>query len=328
MQTTTEASREPRQADPEPQELQPPVSSVPGGEPGLSPALRAALPAIFALGRILIAIVGRTPRPIAHAIAAAVSIPLRRITWRTCRRNIDAFFTPLGWTEPQRDRLFRAHQRYMVRLRLDAARVLSGPEAELTRVTELHGEEHLIAARAAGRGVLLVGAHEGTWWHAPTLLARRGHDIRSVFNSFPLATIDEYLVDRARARGIRLSLVDQGAASAFKACSRENAAFYLTFDLAVRPRSAELFPFGRVRLPVERGPAILALRLGMPIIIIECEQLPDGRSLVRLRPPLDPRDAAGRDPDALCRLWVAHLEARVRARPEQWWPWGFAELSP
>ncbi|HET9482265.1 MAG TPA: hypothetical protein VFP98_10965, partial [Candidatus Polarisedimenticolia bacterium] len=98
--------------------------------------LHRALPAIFLTSRALIELVGRLPRPLGHAVAAAVSVPLRRITWKRCRANIDIFFGPLGWSIAERDRLFRAHQRYMVRLRLEAARVLAGPPGEVEKVTE------------------------------------------------------------------------------------------------------------------------------------------------------------------------------------------------
>jgi len=289
--------------------------------------LRRALPAIFVTSKALISLVGHVPRPVGHAIAAAVSIPVRRITWNRCRNNLESFFGPLGVPAAERERIHHAHQKYMVRLRLEAARVLAGPAHEIERVTEFVGAEHLDRALSAGRGALLVGGHEGTWWHAPAYLAGRGVPLRAVFNSFPLKRIDDYLVRRARARGIRLSMIDQGAAEEFRSCSRDNEVFYLTFDLAVRPQSAALFPFGPMRLPVERGPAILALRLGMPIILVESIHLPRGRSLIRLLPPLDVSSLGPHRVDALCRLWTERLEARVLARPEQWWPWGFAEFA-
>ncbi len=296
---------------------------VPVAKPSL---LRRMLPVIVPVSKAIVEIVGHVPRPIGHAIAAAVSIPVRRLTRDRCRGNMEAFYAPQGWSAAERDTLFRAHQCYMVRLRLEAARILAGPAGEVERVTHLEGEEHLRAVIAAGRGALLVGMHEGTWWHAPTLLARRGYDVRTVFNSFPLKSIDDYMVRRARRRGLRLSLVDQGAAEEFRACTRDNAVFYLTFDLATRPESAELFPFGPALLPIERGPAILALRQGMTIVPVECEHLARGRSLVRLLPPVRQDLLAEGRVDALCRQWVARLEARVRARPDQWWPWGFADL--
>ena len=299
------------------------VPQVPAARPTL---LRRMLPVIVPVSKTLVEIVGHVPRPVGHAIAAAVSIPVRRLTRDRCRSNLEAFFAPQGWSVAEREDLFRAHQRYMVRLRLEAARILAGPAEEVERVTRLEGEEHLRAAIGAGRGALLVGVHEATWWHAPTLLACRGYDVRTVFNSFPLKSIDDYLVRRARRRGLRLSLVDQGAADQFRLCSRDNAVFYLTYDLAARPESAGLFPFGPTLLPIERGPAILALRLGMTVVPVECDHLEQGHSLVRLLPPIDPEALGGGRVDALCRHWAARLEARVRRRPEQWWPWGFADL--
>jgi KDO2-lipid IV(A) lauroyltransferase len=304
------------------------TAATPAGPAGKPTLLRRLLPAIVPASKALIEIVGRLPRPAGQLIAAGASIPIRRLTWQRCRANIDAFFAPQGWDATQREALFRAHQRYMVRLRLEAARLLAGPIAEIEQVARLEGEDHLRAAIAGGRGALLVGIHEATWWHAPTLLARRGHDVRTVFNSFPLKSIDTYLVRRARRHGLRLSLVDQGAADEFRACARDNALFYLTFDLAVRPDSAAPFPFGPTLLPIERGPAILALRLGMVLLPVECDHLAGGRSLVRILPPFDPRRLGEDRVDELCRLWVARLESRVLRRPHCWWPWGFVDLMP
>lgn len=303
----------------------PPIEAGPVPGPSL---VRRALPAILLTSRALVEVVGRVPRPLGHALTAAVSVPLRRLTWKRCRSNLDAFFGPLGWSEAERERLFRAHQRYMVRMRLEAARIVSGPRAEVGRVAEVEGEEHLRAALAGGQGVLLVGAHEGTWWHVPMRLARDGFDVRSVFNSFPGAGTDAFLVRRARSRGLQLSIVDHGAAEQFRACARENGVFYIAFDVAIKPPLATPFPFGPVRLPIERAPAILAARLGMPVLLAECEHLPQGRSAIRIRPPLAAPPSAVARADALCRAWIASLEARVLARPEQWWAWGFIDLLP
>lgn len=270
--------------------------------------VRRALPAILLTSRALVEVVGRVPRPLGHALTAAVSVPLRRLTWKRCRANLDAFFAPLGWSEAERERLFRAHQRYMVRMRFEAARVVSGPRAEVARVAEIEGVEHLRTALAGGQGALLVGAHEGTWWHVPMRLARDGFDVRSVFNSFPGAGTDAFLVRRARARGLHLSIVDQGAAEQFRACARENGVFYIAFDVAIKPQLATPFPFGPVRLPIERAPAILAARLGLPVLLAECEHLPRGRSAIRIRAPLEGGASAAARADALCHAWIESLE--------------------
>lgn len=290
--------------------------------------VRKALPAILLTSRALVEVVGRIPRPVGRAIAAAVSLPLRQLTWKRCRANIDSYLEPLGWSEAERERVFRAHQRYMVRMRFEAARVISGPPGEVMGLTEITGEEHLNEALARKRGVLLVGAHEGTWWHVPTFLAQRGRDVRSVFNSFPGARTDEYLVRRAREHGIRLSIVDHGAAEQFRACARENALFYMAFDVAIRPPLATPYPFGPVQLPIERAPAILAARLGMTVLPVECAHLPRGRTEIRIRPPLSLEPGPLGRADALCRAWTSDLETRVRTRPEQWWAWGFVDLLP
>jgi lauroyl/myristoyl acyltransferase len=282
---------------------------------------RRHLAEIFAASRVLLWACGKAPRPAGHALAAAASRGLRRITQRRVRENVAKAFP--SWTEPQREALFVAHQRYMVRLRLEAARVLEGREGEIERVTTLRGEEHVRRALAMGRGALVVGAHEGTWWHAPAMLAARGLGVKSVFNSFPLRTIEDYLVDRAGRRGIGLSVIGRDATDSLRTASRENAVFYASFDVAVRPESAARFPLAGALLPVERGPAIMARRLRMPVLWVSCEHVADG-SLVTIGEPLDPTTL---DADALCARWTSELERTLRERPEQWWGWGFTELD-
>ena len=295
------------------------MPQTPPTRPGF---VRRHLKAIFGVARVLMWTCGKAPRPVGHAVAFAASLGLRRITQRRVRENVAKAFPE--WTAARREEHFRAHQRYMVRLRLEAARVLKGPAGEIERVTELHGEENLRRALEKGRGALLVGPHEATWWHAPAICAARGFSVRSVFNSFPLREIEEYLVAGAAWRGIALSVIGRDAADSLRAASRENAVFYLSFDVAVRPSSAARVPLMGALLPVERGPAILARRLRMPVVPVTCFHLPDGRSRVEIGDPIDPATLSA---DETCVRWAATLERTLRERPEEWWGWGFAELD-
>ena len=149
--------------------------------------------------------------------------------------------------------------------------------------------------------------------------------MQSVFNSFPLRSIEDYLIKYAGRRGVALSLVQRGAADAMRATSRSNGVFYVSVDLPVRDDGATLYPMGPVDVPLEWGPAILARRLNMPIVPVTCEQVAGGLSSVMLSAPVDPMTVTA---DELCRRWVADLHERLMTRPEQWWAWGFTQLRP
>ena len=84
-------------------------------------------------------------------------------------------------------------------LRLDSM----APEA-LAGAIEIHGEEHLEAARAAGRGVILVSAHLGNWEWGAAWLATRGPRVHVVARAHASAGVERLFQRLRRGWGVSM----------------------------------------------------------------------------------------------------------------------------
>ncbi|HEY2955384.1 MAG TPA: lysophospholipid acyltransferase family protein [Candidatus Eisenbacteria bacterium] len=77
-----------------------------------------------------------------------------------------------------------------------------GSEA-LDRAIEVRGAEHLAAARASGRGVILLSAHIGNWEWGAAYLGARGTRLHVVARPHPSAPVEEFFARRRRRWGVR-----------------------------------------------------------------------------------------------------------------------------
>ena len=84
-------------------------------------------------------------------------------------------------------------------LRLDSM----APEA-LAGAIEIRGEEHFEAARAAGRGVILVSAHVGNWEWGAAWLAARGPRLHVVARAHASARVERLFRRLRRGWGVSM----------------------------------------------------------------------------------------------------------------------------
>jgi lauroyl/myristoyl acyltransferase len=304
----------------------PPVAAVPPSRPvgWVNRCLRAVFLPVF---RFLFRQMGTLPparaEPLARALGVLKALPQRR-------RQGENFAKLFPRLDAREVRTLRArHVRYLARMSIHIARSLHQPAGEVRARVVLRGEEHLRAALARGRGALVVGAHFGTWWHAPGRLAVEGIKVSTVVNSAldaPMASFMERLGSRY---GVTLAYVNQDAYGAARDAFQRNEVFYIAFDRSLRPERSLQLPLAGAQLPVDPGPAILALRQRPAVLWVGCHHEPDGTSVVELLPELaiGPGTAL-RTAEALSREWVGRLEKDLARWPEQWWPASFSSLTP
>jgi Kdo2-lipid IVA lauroyltransferase/acyltransferase len=278
---------------------------------------------IFFVAQFFIWLTTRLSEDRAKFLMRLIFVPASRYNRKLCQRNLATVFRPLNWNPAQLGQLYRAHLEYMIRFQVETARCFSIAPADFKQIVSVQGEAHLQATLKKGRGVLLVSGHAGTWWHVPCFLAAQGYKLGVVFNSFPYARIENYMTRHAHRHGIELAFVDKGVQKMVRRASRENEIAYLTFDVAVRKKHANWVPFGRTKININPGPAILALRYQIPVLFVSSHQGDDGRSHVIIHPEVGPQPE---NPDSLCRLWAEKLYADILLHPEQWWGWGVSDL--
>lgn len=291
---------------------------------------RVLLGAVVSVFRAYFRGLGRLSAPWAYRVARGV-VPLLLFANRhKQRQNLERYFGPDMRTDPRLQDLPTRIHRYEARVHVDFSRLATlSPEA-LCAWISLSGEEHLDAALAGGRGVMLVSDHAGTSWLAvPALLASRGYPLHMVANPMSAPGVDAWLTFGAERFGVHLSFVGRGVPRVAQRALGRNEIFCVTFDVSVNvPRSTWL-PFGATTLPVDPGPALLTSRFGVPVLqVTTAHDGPWGLRMTIHPPSLPPGTGEERpDPAQLSRQWIDRLERQIAERPADWWPWSYVALG-
>jgi len=255
----------------------------------------------------------------------------RRLEWlmgRNRDRNLRAYLDVGEGGSARLEELRRAHREYMARVRLNTALIGGWNSDDLRREVGIEGAEHLERAAAGGRGVLVLAAHAGNWWHAAAALPALGYRAEAVVSPGLPRPMIRHMNRIARNFGRSLAFVGEGAYEAARARFREGGAFFIAFDFSVRPEHDEWLELSPgLALKIDPGPVILALRHRVPVVWARCWYDARGRSRVAYLPPVETR----RDGDfgtrrELVDELLRQLREQIEARPEQWWLLTFGEL--
>jgi len=197
---------------------------------------------------------------------------------------------------------------------LDFLALLRGDPVELRRSTR--GEEGLVRAAAAGRGVLLATAHIGSWEMAALFLAKRGRRVT-------LVSIPEEIgwLGRLRSR-IRSEqehdeiLLGDDPMAAIEVMTRLRAGEFVGVQLdRVAGGGSASVPFCGHRLRMPRGPARLAHATGAWILPVFALTAENARYDLIIEEPIDP---SGLTEEAIQARLTNLLERYVRQHPDQW----------
>lgn len=242
------------------------------------------------------------------------------------RRNIQNLFPGIDAVR-LRD-LERRHLEYHSMLQVHIAKAQHYTTEELRRLIVWEGDELLAEYLAEGRGIIVVGGHNGTWWFCPGAMAVRGHKVSVVVNRDLFPPMREYLDEIVRGSGIRIIHTGKGALTEIREVLGRGEILYLNVDLSVRHERSTLIPFLGAGLPMDAAPALLALRQKSLLLWSSCWHDSDGRPKVRLKkdPPCG-RDTELGNRSAILNHWARRLEDDVREFPHQWWPLSFVALE-
>ena len=265
-------------------------------------------------------LMARMPRAAGYALAIVVS-RVALVTARTARRRLEANLRQALPDTPE-DRLaavVRLNFGYHAKAYADLMRLPRMSADELRPLLTLEGLHNLEAARARGKGVMLVSAHLGSWEAMAAIWASTVAPVclfAEVLEPRPL--FEWYRRTRARLGITVLPLGRRGLHQVVDALGRgEMVITAIDRDLT---GSGIVVPFfGRpARIPT--GPAAIALRMGTPILPVCAYRLPDDRYHgVGLAPIFaEPTGDRAADIRRITLQCVVQLESCIRAHPEQW----------
>jgi Kdo2-lipid IVA lauroyltransferase/acyltransferase len=169
-----------------------------------------------------------------------------------------------------------------------------------------------------GKGFIIVTGHLGNWELGGAYLAARGVPVDAIARRMVNPLFDGYLT-RTRSRlGMRV-IYDADAVKRTPRAFRDGRAVAFLADQGVLGLASTFVPFFGRPAKTPRGPAVFALRFGVPIFFATAVRTPSGRYRIIFEPlELAPTGDRERDVDATVARYTQALERWVRRYPEQY----------
>lgn len=180
------------------------------------------------------------------------------------------------------------------------------------------GWEHIDQALALGRGVLLVTGHLGNWELGGSYIAARGVPVDAIARHMANRVFEAYLTRVRQRFGVRV-VFDEQAVRQTPRSVRENRMVGFLSDQGVGGLASTFVPFFGRMAKTPRGPAVFALRLGVPVVFVVAVRQPSGKYRLIVE-PIAVRDTGDREADtqAFVELYTARLEYWVTQYPGQY----------
>jgi KDO2-lipid IV(A) lauroyltransferase len=207
---------------------------------------------------------------------------------------------------------------------------MSDDELETRVVFDREGWKRVLELQSQKKGVLLVGAHFGSFDMISQVIHRRGVDLAVLIAQVKPAWLSDWITGMRAARGLQLLMVDteerEGSEGTNMSALLEGMRQLRSGGVlgVVVDRNTEetgvVIPFFGHKTRVAAGAAKMALRTRAHVVLGLCRRLPGNRFSVTFGEPIAPQGSAGNEDDvrALLTEIFSRLEKHFRLSPEQW----------
>jgi KDO2-lipid IV(A) lauroyltransferase len=183
--------------------------------------------------------------------------------------------------------------------------------AEIDSQVEIVGLEHMTNNRHTG--LILVLPHVGNWEAAAVAGPRSGVEIAAVAERLPNPRLTAWFVRMRAAFGLTIIPHGRGSSRAIEEAIKRKAAVALLADRDLTGRGVEVEFFGE-RTTLPGGPANLATRTGVPVVIAGTYFTPKGYRVVLEEVSMEGASTA----EGKTRRIAQAMEEVIRKAPEQW----------
>lgn len=184
---------------------------------------------------------------------------------------------------------------------------------------EIVGGEHLRAVARSGKPAVLISGHFSNWEVMAAVIVHLGVKCQVTYRAANNPYIDNRIIQTRRSYGVTLMAPKGGDGSreVLKAMSAGESVALLNDQ---KFNAGVLLPFFGVNAYTAPGATKFALRFGCPMIPMCVERLQGARFRVTIYDSIAPPDTGDRTADIEegVRRVNAFIEARVRARPQEW----------
>lgn len=202
----------------------------------------------------------------------------------------------------------------------DLFRLPSLSRQDLLAYFEGRGVEHLAAAYARGKGVIIVAPHLGSYNLVPSYVSSLGYPIIAVVEHIRNPRLHNYFFRLRANQGVQLLATGPEDVRTIIRALRVGKIVMMLADRNVGTSSEEVIFFGeRTRLPA--GPALLARRTGAALLPAYAYRVGNTRSIAVALPEMQLPESVGTPEQrrAADTQAVAHeLEKMILVAPDQW----------
>lgn len=283
-----------------------------------SPAAIAEWGVVLGLGKLL----NWLPESCAYAVgegAARVWYGVDRRHRAIAAESLAASF-PGRYTPAELEHVVRAVFENLGRTAVDVARSDRLLSRTAGTPVEWDGYEHLLAARARGKGVLVISAHFGPWELLPPVWVLRDEPVYVVARPLDNPRLDD-LLNGLRARGGTRVIRKRDAVHAILRALRGGGTVGILIDQHVSEREGVVVPFFGRPASTASAPALIAQRSGASVIPMSIVRQPGrGRYRILIGTEIVVRRSGDLKADLVenTARFTAAIEAMIREQPEQW----------
>ncbi len=275
----------------------------------------------YAPVRAALAAMGHLPRPAARglgeSIAAAFYLAHRRLV-HVGRRNLALAFP--DWDEDRRRRTLRRLYTHLGRQMAEFCLFPRLRPETLPGLMRTEGLEHYLAARARGRGVLVLTAHLGAWE-----LSSFGHSLAGYPMKFIIRPLDNQplnqLVNSYRGLHGNQPIAKSDSARGLLRAMASNESVGILLDQNSAPPQGVFVPFFGIPACTATGPAKIALRTGASVVPgFTVWEESERRYVLYFEPELELVRTGDEDADVAANTarFALVIERWIRRYPDQW----------
>ena len=274
------------------------------------------------------AAMGHMPEPLAQGVARGVARALslragsslamnerhmRRVLASECTSGVEPDPALVRrWSR----RTFDSYARYWA----DGARLPYETAAGVrARFRFEEGEDHLRAAFALGRGIVMALPHVGSWEWGGYWLALEGMPMTAVVERLEPERLFEWFVAQREAMGLTAVALGEGSSSALLRALKAGEVAGLVSDRDLAGNGVPVDFFGE-RTTLPGGAATLALRTGAPLVPVVVYSGPGNWHTGVVHAPIDStrRGSLREDVGRVTQELATIFEHDIRCHPEQW----------
>jgi KDO2-lipid IV(A) lauroyltransferase len=230
---------------------------------------------------------------------------------RIARRNIELALPELD--EPRRRAILREHFAGLGCALFETAISWWSSNERIRHITDMRGLEHLKAAQATGRGVLLLSAHFNSIEIGCRALAAR-MPLNIMYRPTKNLLIGEFVHSR-RAVQTRRAIPRDDARTLIRALKDGDVVWYAP-DQSFRKKGAQMVPLFGIPAATNTATSRIAGMTRALVLPYFFERLPGGGYRGVIHPPLE--DFPSDDPVADTARFNRIIESEVRRIPDQY----------